>query len=181
MTLDTLLDPPPVRPLWLWTLADLALLLVGFFVLVQATDRHALGNGLRERFAGAAPPAATSAPIATPPAPIPLASGAVTFAAGSSVPEDAGALLDFAAASLRDPRVSLRVTGSTDGSDMDRDRSTGSAVLLASDRARAVTAYLIAHGIAPARINIAAPAIGRRGAIVTMSFTGEPAGPGKRP
>ena len=45
MSETDLLDPPPARPLWLWTLADLALLLVGFFVLVQATDRQALAKG----------------------------------------------------------------------------------------------------------------------------------------
>ena len=39
MTLDDPLSPAPGKPLWLMTLADLALLLVGFLVLVQATDR----------------------------------------------------------------------------------------------------------------------------------------------
>ena len=42
-------DATAAKPLWLITLADLALLLVGFFVLVQATslDRAALAKGLR--------------------------------------------------------------------------------------------------------------------------------------
>lgn len=180
---DALLDPPPARPLWLWTLSDLALLLVGFFVLVQATDRRAVTQGLREGFGGT-PPAAASGdarPITPTPDAIPLESGAVGFAAGSAEPIDAAAILDFANASLRDPRVSLRVMGSTDGSAADRDPATGSAPMLASDRARAVTAFLIAHGVAPARISMAAPATGRRGAIVTMSFTGDPNAKGKQP
>ena len=180
MNADALLDPPPSRPLWLWTLADLALLLVGFFVLIQATDRHAVSRGLREGFGGATAATAPAAPM-TAPDPIPLESGAVSFAAGSAVPIDPDTLLDFAIASLRDPRVSLRVTGSTDGSSADRDSATGSAALLASDRARAVTAFLIAHGIAPARIGIAAPAARRRGVLVTMSFTGAAGGAGKQP
>jgi len=178
MSAEALLDPAPSRPLWLWTLADLALLLVGFFVLIQANDRRALSQGLRERFGGA-PLASSATPVAAAPDPIPLESGAVSFAAGSATPQDAEALLDFATNSLRDLRVSLRVMGSTDGTPADRDTATGSAPLLATDRARAVTAFLIAHGVAPARISIAAPAIGRRGALVTMSFTGDPGTPRK--
>ena len=50
MTDDALPDAPPARPLWLLTLADLALLLVGFFVLVQATDRQRPRQGLARRF-----------------------------------------------------------------------------------------------------------------------------------
>ena len=69
MSDDALLDPPPARPLWLWTLADLALLLVGFFVLVQATDRQALAKGLREGFGGAVVDSVK-------PDPIPLAAAA---------------------------------------------------------------------------------------------------------
>jgi outer membrane protein OmpA-like peptidoglycan-associated protein len=181
MSADALLDPPPARPLWLWTLADLALLLVGFFVLVQATDRRALTQGLREGFGAST--AAQAAPAVAPSAPdaIPLASAAVTFAAGSAVPHDAGDLLDFATTSLRDPRVTLKVTGATDNSDADRDPVTGSAQLLAADRARSVTAFLIAHGVAPARIYMAAPGSGRRGVLVTMSFTGDTGSPRNQP
>jgi len=166
MNEDALLDPPPVRPLWLWTLADLALLLVGFFVLVQATDRHALAKGLREGFGVTAPDMA--------PDPIPLAAAAVSFAPGSTVPQAPEPLIDFATINLRDPRASLRVSGGAIGAE-DVDSATGSADLLATDRARAVAAYLIGHGIAADRIVIATAGTGRRTALVTVSFTGDPA------
>ena len=167
MSEDALLDPPPARPLWLWTLADLALLLVGFFVLIQATDRHALARGLREGFGG------DVADIAKPD-PIPLAAAAVAFAPGSAVPQTPGPLIAFAAAGLHDPRASLRISGGTAGA-ADVDPATGSADLLATDRARAVAAYLINHGIAADRIAITTASTGRRSALVTISFTGDPA------
>src|SRR6201989_3016946 len=107
MTEDAALHPPPARPLWLWTLADLALLLVGFFVLVQATDRQALARGLREGLGGDVP-AATVTPA---PDPIPLAAAAVLFAQGSATITSPDGLEEFARTSLRDPRVTLRVTG----------------------------------------------------------------------
>ena len=166
MTDDAVLDPPPVRPLWLWTLADLALLLIGFFVLVQATDRRALAKGLREGFGVAAPE--------TPPKPIPLAAAAVAFAIGSAAPQSPETLIDFATVNLRDPRASLRVSGGTSGAG-DVDPATGSADLLATDRARAIVSYLIANGVAAHRIRIAPAGTGRRNALVTVSFTGDPA------
>jgi hypothetical protein len=166
-----LLDPPPARPLWLWTLADLALLLVGFFVLIQATDRQALAKGLHEGFGGK--PAA-SAGITVPTDPIPLASAAAGFAPGSARIVITDGLLDFAMQSLRDPRVALRIAGSAEGTQADSDPTTGSAQILASDRARATAAWLIAHGVTADRIMIATPGTGRRIALVTMSFTGAP-------
>jgi hypothetical protein len=171
MSETDLLDPPPARPLWLWTLADLALLLVGFFVLVQATDRQALAKGLREGFGGKP---ATAAAMSTPAEPIPLASAAAGFAPGSARIVITDGLLDFAMESLRDPRVTLRVAGSAEGTQADSDPTTGSAQILASDRARATASWLIAHGVSADRIMIATPGIGRRIALVTMSFTGDP-------
>ena len=163
-----LLDPAPVRPIWLWTLADLALLLVGFFVLVQATDRQALARGLREGFGG------KTAGMAAAVDPIPLASAAAGFARGSATIASTGGLLDFATDSLRDPRVTLRVAGSSDGTPADIDPTSGSAQILASDRARATVAWLIDHGIPARRIMISTPGTGSRMALVTMSFTGDP-------
>jgi hypothetical protein len=171
MSETDLLDPPPARPLWLWTLADLALLLVGFFVLVQATDRQALAKGLREGFGGK--PAA-NAGMSTPAEPIPLASAAAGFAPGSARIVITDGLLDFAMESLRDPRVTLRIAGSAEGTQADSDPTTGSAQILASDRARATASWLIAHGVSADRIMIATPGTGRRIALVTMSFTGDP-------
>ncbi|HEX4694581.1 flagellar motor protein MotB [Sphingomonas sp.] len=163
---DDLLDPPPGRPLWLWTLADLALLLVGFFVLIQATDRQALAKGLREGFG------ATKVDAPNPD-PIPLAAAAVAFAPGSAVPQAPEMLLDFARASLIDTRASLRVSGGTAGAG-DVDHATGSADLLATDRARAIAAYLINHGVAADRVAIASATTGCR-VLVTVSFTGNTA------
>ena len=171
MNATDLLDPPPARPLWLWTLADLALLLVGFFVLVQATDRQALAKGLREGFGGKP---ATARTVTTPADPIPLASAAAGFAPGSARIVITDGLLDFAMESLRDPRVTLRIAGSAEGTQADSDPTTGSAQILASDRARATAAWLIAHGVSADRIMIATPGTGRRIALVTMSFTGAP-------
>jgi outer membrane protein OmpA-like peptidoglycan-associated protein len=164
MNEDALLDPPPGRPLWLWTLADLALLLVGFFVLVQATDRRALARGLREGFGVTAPDVASD--------PIPLAAAAVAFAPGSARLQSDAGLIDFATSNLRDPRASLRVSGGTSGAG-DVDPATRSADLLATDRARAVVTYLIARGIAADRITIASASTARRTALVTVSFTGD--------
>jgi hypothetical protein len=166
MNEDALLDPPPARPLWLWTLADLALLLIGFFVLVQATDRQALAKGLREGFGG---DVADTAVI-----PIPLAAAAVSFTPSSAIPQAPAALIEFATTNLRDPRASLRVSGGTAGAG-DVDPATGSADLLATDRARAIVSYLIGRGIAADRITIAPADTGRRNALVTVSFTGDPA------
>ena len=164
-----LLDPPPSRPLWLWTLADLALLLIGFFVLVQATDRQALAKGLREGFGGKVPD------IVAPADPIPLASSVVSFAPNSAIIQSADGLAEFAETSLKDPRVTLRVAGATLAKG-DADPATGSTAILAGDRARATVAYLIARGVAADRIMIATSGTGRAGALVTMSFTGDPRG-----
>jgi hypothetical protein len=65
------------------------------------------------------------------------------------------------------------VSGGTAGAD-DVDPATGSADLLATDRARAVAAFLISHGVAADRIVVAPAAKGRRNALVTVSFTGDP-------
>nr|WP_276046474.1 MULTISPECIES: flagellar motor protein MotB [unclassified Sphingomonas] len=160
-------SPAPGKPLWLITLADLALLLVGFFVLLQAgqhSDPRALAASLRQRFATAAEAAA----------PIPvMAAGMLDFAPGSAaLPEDPAALIAWAREAVRDPRVSLTITGSVDGSAADVDRATASAAILAADRARAVAAVLVA--VAPRRIVITtATRPGRRAAMVTLAFAGE--------
>lgn len=156
----------PPRPLWLMTLADLALLLVGFLVLVQATnlDRRALADGLREGFGVA------------PAEPIPLAAIALPgFAAGSAaLPGPTGAIVTWAREALRDPRVSLRIAGSSDGSAGDVDAATGSGAVLAADRARAVAAVLArAERIAPDRITISNASAGGRQVVVSLGFAGE--------
>lgn len=148
------------RPLWLVTLADLALLLVGFLVLLHARgDDAAVARALQARFSGEAPLAVAAEQIAT-------------FAPGSAaLPGPPDRLRRWAADQLRDPRVVLTVTGAVDGSPADVDPATGSGELLALDRARAVAALL-----PPARVRTAtAPhgVPGGRRVTVTLAFAGE--------
>lgn len=168
MSDDALLDVQPGRPLWLITLADLALLLVGFFVLLQANQTltpHDLARGIAKGF-GVEPPAAA----------MPVAShGVAGFAPGSAVlPQSTDALLAWARAELRDPRVRLTVTASTDGTPADVDPASRSATVLAADRARAVAAALAAGGVPDARLLLSTtPAHGPRAVAVTLAFAGE--------
>ena len=148
------------RPLWLVTLADLSLLLVGFFVLLQArADHPAIARALAARFSGEA-------------APVAVAAEAVHgFAPGSAaLPPDARRLERWAAQQLADPRVALTVTGGVDGTPADVDPPTRSGDLLAADRARAVAAVLAP--LAPERVRIAT-ATGGRSVTVTLAFAGE--------
>lgn len=168
-------DIAPARPLWLVTLADLALLLVGFFVLLQATqhlDRDALARGLRTGFDNRA---ASVSPTATPPVePMPVAASGITdFAPGSAViPGSTDALIHWVRAAGHDSRVTLTVTGSVDGSAADVDPVTHSGAILAADRARAVASVIAA--IAPVRIRIAtSTSPGNRAAMATLAFTGD--------
>lgn len=160
---------PQARPLWLITLADLALLLVGFFVLMQANqtlDRKALADGIRAGFG--------ETPSAPSPDPVPVAAaGVFRFATGSAtIAGSTGDLRAWAHETTLDPRLSLRVTASVDGTPADVDPDTGSGAVLAADRARAVAASLAR--IAPGRIIIqTAERPSRRQVVVTLAFTGE--------
>lgn len=172
--------PHPAKPLWLITLADLALLLVGFLVLVNASqriDRHALARGFRQGF-GTTEPRPLPRPLPPPPAPMPVAAAlGPEFATGSAVPIAVPtALIAWARTAMRDPRVLLTITGSVDGSILDVDATTGSGTILAADRARAVaTALIAAHVVAPGRLAIAtATRTGRRDVVATLAFAGEP-------
>lgn len=169
MTPDfTFPEARPTRPLWLMTLADLALLLVGFMVFVHATalDKHTLAAGLRAGFG-----------VETETAEMPVAAGALGgFAPGSAaLAEPIDGLADWARDAARDPRVRLNIAGSVDGSTADVDKATGSGAILAADRARAVAAALVeAHAIAPDRIQLSTNArAGQRRVGVTLSFTGD--------
>lgn len=153
---EDLLSPPAPRSLWLITLADLALLLVGFLVLIQATtDRAALARGIRGGF-GATEPIAS---IATP---MPVDATATAFAPGSATLSDPGPLIAWTRVALRDPRITVTVTGSAD---------TGE-VLLASDRARAVAAALTDAGLPADRLTLATTR-GSARATLTLAFAGE--------
>jgi hypothetical protein len=162
-------DAPAARPIWLVTLADMALLLLGFFVLVQATgDRRALAGGLRNGFGGSSAVATTTPPAE---APMPVAAMLADFPAGSAAPQDADALVAWAREAVRDPRISLSIAGATDGTAADVDAATGSRVILAADRARAVAALLAP--VTQRLVITTDPAAHRRSAIVTLAFTGD--------
>ena len=154
MTFDDPLVATPGKPLWLVTLADLALLLVGFLVLVQATaDKTALARGLRDGFGATEQPA-----------PIALAATAAAFAPASAALTAPAPLVVWTRDALRDPRVTVTVTGSA---------SAQEGVLLATDRARAVLAALTAAGLPPERLQLAI-ARGAPRATLTLAFAGEP-------
>jgi len=160
----TLEDDLPARPIWLTTLADLALLLVGFFVLLQAdqVDPNTLAAGFRAGF---------GIQEQAPAMPVDLA--AVNgFAPGSAQLPDGAAALTWARTAAADPRTRLRIIGEVDGSAADVDPVTGSGPILAADRARAVAAMLVrAHAVAPERIAITT-ARGQRRAVLSLGYDG---------
>ncbi|WNO53680.1 OmpA family protein [Stakelama saccharophila] len=156
---------PERRPLWLTTLADLGLLLIGFFVFLQANDHldgPALADSLRAGFVHAE----------AAPSPMPVDRARVgAFAPGSAVlPAQAPAAIAWARGAARDPRTAIEIAGGTDGTAADVDPATGSAMLLANARARAVAEALIAVGaVRPDQIVITRPAADRRRS-VTLSL-----------
>lgn len=165
MTAD-MFDDVPSRPLWLTTLADLSLLLVGFFVFLQANPMEGpkLAESLR---AGFGVPSAVPQPMAVEMATV------TGFAAGEARADDMAGAIIWAQMATRDRRTLLTVTGESDGSSADVDAVSGSAALLASDRARHVAAALIKAGaIAPERIRITT-ATGQRRVALTLGFNGE--------
>ncbi|WP_375270323.1 flagellar motor protein MotB [Sphingomonas sp.] len=156
------------RPSWLITLADLALLLVGFFVLLESNrqlDARAITRAVAVGLGVTPPPMAVAAEVVG------------GFAQGSaSIPASPDAIAAWARGELRDPRVALRITGATDGSVADADRATGSAALLATDRARAVAAALAVRGVPIERTQISNAEVGTRPArhvLITLAFIGE--------
>ncbi len=167
--IDDFPEARPGRPVWLITLADLALLLIGFFVFIQANqklDARTLARGFREGFGvAAAPEHADTMPVEV--------AAMLNFAPGSAVlPLAPDGLIAWAREATRDPRIVLKVTGSVDGSAADVDPVTGSGAILAADRARAVAAALAR--VAPGRmtiLNARGPAGGRR-VTVTLGFAG---------
>ena len=153
-------EEAPARPAWLVTLADLSLLLVGFFVFLQAsqTDPRALAAGIRAGFTAEKPA-------------MPVDLATVTgFAPGSAEVTAIEGAIAWARDAARDPRTTLVVTGEAGASAGDIDSATRSAPILAADRARAVAALLVASGaVAPERIRIAT-ARGQRRAVLTLGY-----------
>ncbi|MDF7777531.1 flagellar motor protein MotB [Sphingomonas sp. AOB5] len=166
MTADPFLefeDEAPARPVWLMTLADLSLLLVGFFVFLQANQQigpRDLAAALRAGF--------TDKPHAMP-VELALVGG---FAPGSSEFQPSPAALEWAREAARDPRTRLRIAGEVDGSPEDVDALTGSGAILAADRARAVAAWLVRSGAAtPGRIAIST-GVDQRRVVLTSGYDG---------
>ena len=179
MTAKEFPELTPARPVWLITLADLALLLIGFFVLLQANqklDRRALADGLRAGF-GAHVEAAAPVPTQMRAAPLPVAAAVVGgFAAGSSIlPEDPARIIAWVRDVARDPRVLITIAGSADGSAADVDPASRSGAVLGNDRARAVAVALATAKAIPldriAITNMADAGHGQRSVLVTLSFT----------
>jgi flagellar motor protein MotB len=179
----------PARPLWLMTLADLGLLLLGFFVFVQASqhlDPAALSASIREGF-GIEAVATTPEPDAPPviePAMAQELGSVAAFASGSAeITQDTAALALWVRGATADPRTRVRLSAGTDGTSGDVDPVTRSAALLAADRARAVAVALVEAGaIAPDRIEFAggedAPK-GRR-VLIAIGFAGDASLPVQR-
>jgi hypothetical protein len=120
------------------TLADLSLLLVGFFVFVQATARQdaprraAIAAGIRDAFGGDGAPAA---PIAVD------ANRLTGFAPGSAALPDVRAVAAWLGEAARDPRSHVEVTGYADpaeglGLAAARAEAAAAALGLSGDRAR---------------------------------------------
>jgi hypothetical protein len=144
----------PSRPLWLITLADLSLLLVGFFVFLQATghksapQQAAISAGIREAFGGEAAPR------------LAVEANAVLFAAGSAAAPDLAPIRSWARDALADPRTRLVVTGYAD---------PGEGVSLAGARADAVLQGLA--DIRPERLRAGAALLpGARRVTLTISY-----------
>jgi len=157
-------DDLPPRPIWLTTLADLALLLVGFFVFLQANqvDPKTFAASIRAGFGVKEQAPAMPVDLAAVPG----------FAPGSAQLPDTSAALAWARTAAVDPRTRLRVIGEVDGSPADVDPRTGSGAILAADRARAVAATLVRAGaVAPGRITIAT-AQGQRRAVLSLGYDG---------
>lgn len=178
---DAFAPTEAARPLWLTTLADLSLLLLGFFVLLQsmqAADRARLAAGLRAGFGIDTPAAAAPMTPAGSPMPVDYARVGGFAPASAIVPDTIATYAQWAATVGSDRRLTLTVTGSVDGSPRDVDPATGSAAILAADRARAVARALILSGqVAPAqlRVAIAPPSEHARAVHLAIGFAGNPA------
>jgi hypothetical protein len=145
---------PARKPLWLMTLADLSLLLVGFFVFLQATAHKperaqaAITAGIREAFGGEAEMR------------LAVEANAVAFAPGSAMPPDLAPIRRWATDALADPRTRLVVTGYAD---------PGEGLAVAGARADAVLRGLSI--IAPDRLRASAARLpGAHRATLTITY-----------
>jgi hypothetical protein len=87
---------------------------------------------------------------------------------------DLGAALAWARDAARDTRTVITITGST-APDDDVDPRTGSAAILAADRARAVAVALVAQGaVSPDRLILRVAPGQRRAVTLSVGFAGDP-------
>lgn len=164
MTADQILEDEPRRPIWLITLADVMMLLVGFFVFLQANEAlngKQIAQGLREGFG-----------IASEPEMAVEVNRVAGFATGSAL-LPANDVSGWAVEATRDPRTIIRIVGGTDVSAQDVDPATRSPAILAADRARAVAA-LLTKSVPPARLAIETRPGAGRGVQLTIGFAGDP-------
>lgn len=158
----------PSRPLWLITLADLSLLLVGFFVFMQATahkperQRAAIEASIRGAFGGNGNGNGNANELAV------QANSVDGFVPGSAdLPIDIDSLSAWARDALTDPRTRLVITGYADGSVSDQLAS--SSLALAGLRAEAVADTLT--GVARDRIRASAAVMpGARRVTLVISY-----------
>jgi outer membrane protein OmpA-like peptidoglycan-associated protein len=133
---------------WLITLCDLSLLLLCFFILLHVNDQ-------RRRIEPPPEPApVVSEPVEAAPADEPP-SLTISFALKQAeLPTASLPILDQAIAiALARPELNLDIVGHTD----DRPIATASFPSnweLSAARAASAARYLIAHGVAPARVNV---------------------------
>lgn len=166
MSTDAWDDIAPAKSAWVITLADLALLLVGFFVLLQANrelDREKLLAGLRAGFGIEE----TTLP------PMTVASARVDGFAPGDAYADTRDVIAWARDAARDRRTRITITGSTEPG-RDVDPVTHSAAILAADRARHVAAALVEAGaVDPARLTILIEPGKRRAVTLSVGFAGD--------
>lgn len=145
MTGATLM-PPRARPLWLVTLADLSLLLLGFFVLIQASARDsaprraAIAAGIRDAFGGSNAPRIAVA-----------ANRLSGFAPGAAAlpPAASAALADWAKQAAADPRSLILITGHAspdEGLTLAAARAEAVALVVPVDRTRLRLAAIVEPG-----------------------------------
>jgi outer membrane protein OmpA-like peptidoglycan-associated protein len=140
---------------WVMTLADLALVLLGFAMLLHATadldaaDRDRVVSGIRSAFSDDKADVEGQAPAADR---LPVDINVMTgFHPGdATLPAPPAALVAWLRDVTTDPRSRVVVAGRADGSAADVDQASGSSTILAARRAEAVAAAITRAGVVPA-------------------------------
>lgn len=162
---------PRRRARWVMTLADLFMLLVGFFVMLHAAEARHQTSAMT-----AAVKRALGVKVARgQPERVALDANALTgFSAGdAALPAAVWPVAQWLRQAAADPRSRVLVTGHSD--DREADRSTG-GLMVAAARADSVARAIVKTGAVPAsRIDLAASAGGAdRRVDITISFGPQP-------